>query len=256
MILRALLLLVLIDGIVIRHDRDPARYLIDPTEYPAVFEVFKGDGMGTVIASEWALTAAHVAESLVDTDGHEVIIDGQPRRIERVVLHPSWNGGSPRYDAALLHFSPPVSASLPIAPYREADEMGQTVVFVGTGDFGTGLTGGVTRDETWRAATNRVADVSERHVVFVFDPPDSDDVTDLEGISGPGDSGGPALVTRDGELMTLGISSAGSEPDGQAPGTYGSREFYTRVSAITDWLDSVVGVGGTPVERPTRPNRD
>jgi secreted trypsin-like serine protease len=57
----------------------------------------------------------------------------------------------------------------------------------------------------------------------------------LEGISGPGDSGGPALIGRNNELYIVGISS-NQEGEGHKKGTYGVIEYYTRISSYYNWL--------------------
>ncbi len=70
-------------------------------------------------------------------------------------------------------------------------------------------------------------------LVFRFDAPGDENVTPLEGISGPGDSGGPAfLETADG-LRLAGLSVASS---GRPKGRYGVWEFYTRVSPQVQWV--------------------
>jgi len=66
------------------------------------------------------------------------------------------------------------------------------------------------------------------------------DAMPLEGISGPGDSGGPTLI----DLCVAGVSSAqrvvidvddeGRETGG--PGRYGVIEVYTRVSSYLPWI--------------------
>lgn len=63
--------------------------------------------------------------------------------------------------------------------------------------------------------------------------------TDLEGVGGPGDSGGPALLELDGRVLVAGVSSAASSPPGQygltdesAPTPTGSGRFW-RAEAAT-----------------------
>jgi hypothetical protein len=51
-------------------------------------------------------------------------------------------------------------------------------------------------DRRLRAATNRVEKADGPFLQFRFDAPEDPNVTDLEGISGPGDSGGPAYIER------------------------------------------------------------
>ena len=87
------------------------------------------------------------------------------------------------------------STAWPIIVSNQADDYtGVTVVFVGAGDIGTGESGPAGADGQMRMARNTVAVADERFLLFKFDAPDSPSALDLEGISGPGDSGGPAYV--------------------------------------------------------------
>jgi hypothetical protein len=78
---------------------------------------------------------------------------------------------------------------------------------------------------------------------FTFDSPDSSNATDLEGISGPGDSGGPAYIKRDGILYVIGVSSGQDSRPSKThkQGSYGVFEYYVRVSHFSDWIRSVTG---------------
>jgi len=107
-------------------------------------------------------------------------------------------------------------------------------VFVGPGMYGDGLSGPQGDDGKMRAATNTVADVLENYITFKFDaPPDG---TELEGISGPGDSGGPALVEADGRTFIIGVSSANDDAGASGPCRYHSTEYYARVSTALEWI--------------------
>jgi len=116
-----------------------------------------------------------------------------------------------------------------------------TLTFVGMGRHGTGLTGPTTDDSTMRAATNRVHTVEGTQLVFRFDAPGDPEVTTLEGISGDGDSGGPAYLERDGTIYVVGVSSAqDSRPAGKKPGRYGVLELYPRVSSFAPWIEATL----------------
>ena len=121
------------NAIVIRHDRDEARYRALGQDTPAVVR-FAAGGMGTLIAAQWILTAAHVAEHL--NVGASVNVDGVIRRVTAVTSHPEYsmqNGA----DIALVRLDAAVQAR-PIPLHTNRDETGKTVTFIGEGDFGTG----------------------------------------------------------------------------------------------------------------------
>jgi hypothetical protein len=230
------------EAIVIRHDVDDSEYLRDEGDFPAVFDVFPGrGGVATLVAPEWAMTVSHVAQSL--HPGHRVALLGESYAVREVLVHPDWE--SDLVEMALIRLDRPVEGVAPIAPYGDQGEVGQTMTFVGRGDTGTGLTGPTTHDGRLRAATNRVERVEGEMLVFRFDAPDDPGVTPLEGISGPGDSGGPAIArTADGPRLA-GLSVAQMSA-GFSRGTYGVWEFYTRVSAYSPWIDQIIGSEAMP----------
>jgi hypothetical protein len=214
-----------------------------------------GNGMGTLIAPTWILTAAHVARNFAhgypgnrSTGDHFVTIDGSDYRVARVVLHPDYvRRPSRQADIALIELAEGVANHRYAELYRESDEVGQEVIFVGSGDFGTDQTGPTRRDRRLRAATNRVDRADSRTLYFTFHSPDSENVTELEGISGPGDSGGGALIERDGRVYIAGVSCC-QDHDG-TEGLYGVTEIYPRVSFYAAWIDQVMRPSGTRVPR-------
>ncbi len=220
-------------AIIIRHDVDSAAYLQGDDAYPAVFDVFeRRGGVATLVAPQWALTVGHVGQDV--PPGHGVTIAGQSYTVERAVLHPEWDTN--HLEMALLEMDRPVQGVAPVLLYEKSDEMGQIVTFVGRGDTGTGLTGPTTQDHKLRAATNRIERVEGGTLIFRFDAPGDEGVTPLEGISGPGDSGGPALIETAEGLRIAGLSVASS---GRPKGRYGALEFYSRVSPQVTWIRDV-----------------
>jgi hypothetical protein len=221
-------------AIVIRHDREDARYRAAAEKLPAPVDV--GGAHGTLIDPRWVLTAAHVADGLSPFTG-VVSVDGAEYPIRRVVLHPTWIGDlgiEPEWiDLALIGLARPVTGGRPVGLYEKRDEAGRIARFVGRGTTGDGNAGPTHEDRALRAATNRIEDVDEARIFFRFDAPP--EATDLEGISGPGDSGGPALVALDDRLFVAGVSSW-NDGGGQGECRYGSTEVYARVSTQLDWL--------------------
>ena len=236
-------------AIIIRDDVDDAKYLQDDHSYKAVFDVFdQRGGVATLIAPQWALTVAHVGQDI--PEAHKVTIAGQTYVVERIILHPEWK--TKHREMALLELNRPVQGVDPVPPYEERDEQGQIVTFVGRGDTGTGLTGPVSSDHKLRAATNRVDRVEGDTLVFRFDAPEDENVTALEGISGPGDSGGPAFLDTADGLRIAGLSVASS---GRPKGRYGNLEFYSRVSPEVTWIQDVILPAGAvePIVAPSSP---
>lgn len=226
-----------VQAIVTRHDVNDASYLQDEGRYSAVFDFFdQRGGVGTLIAPQWALTVAHVAQDI--PQGHRVTIAGETYQVQQVVLHPTWQSES-FVDIGLVQLDRAVVNVTPIPLYERDDERGKIVTLVGRGDTGTGLTGPAIRDHQLRAATNKVERVEGDMLVFRFDAPTDENVTPLEGISGPGDSGGPAFIELDGSPTIAGLSVA-QDSAGRERGTYGVWEFYTRVSPQVEWIQTTM----------------
>lgn len=222
-------------SIVIRHDKDDKAYVELGKKYNVV-AVVAGNGLGTVIAPQWILTAAHVADILNPFNG-QVTINGKSYAIEAVYPHPTSENQpiNVQHDMALLKLATPINDVKPVKLYRTQDEVDKIITFVGSGDTGDGNTGPTKGDGIQRAAHNKVLTTTDSRVIFRFDAPP--EALELEGISGPGDSGGPALLEKDGELHIVGVSSYNS--DGKLC-TYGTMEHYARVSTAVDWIEDTM----------------
>lgn len=242
-------------AIVMRHDREEAQYLSSFSEWPAT-AYFKlagrfGNGAGTLVAPRWVLTAGHVAHSL--NTGDTVTINGQDYTISQVVSHPAYVLYSPDNDIGLVELSTPVRSTRPARLYKQTDEAGKIITFVGAGRPGNGLIGAQGMPGVIRTATNRVEETREQLLVFTFDAPPL--ALNKEGISGPGDSGGPAYLLKDGYTYVLGVSAFQGESPSGIEGVYGVQEFYTRVSAHAGWINSTIGAESKPLDEFPNPFR-
>ncbi len=224
-----------VDAVVIRHDRSDADSLKLAERFAAVGRVLP-DGGCTLVAPTWAITAAHVAASL--GPGAQVAFGDRSATVKRAVLHPegtAQRGVPPEVDLALLELGAAVEGVAPLLLYRGRAELDARLVIVGYGDFGTPQEPLQRSDGRRRAASNVVVDAGPRRLFMKFDAPPGG--TDLEGVGGPGDSGGPALVEIAGAWQVAGVSSASM--DGK-PGQYGVTDVYTRVSSYLEWIDAVM----------------
>ena len=74
---------------------------------------------------------------------------------------------------------------------------------------------------------------------FLFDEPVK--ALLLEGISGPGDSGGPAVIKMHGQWWLLGVSAwQNSQATNWQKGKYKVVEYYSRISTFSLWLEEVM----------------
>ncbi len=205
-------------------------------------------GMGTLIASRWVVTAAHATDYLQEKAGsalrkHFVFVKGRGYAVERIVTHPQWDG-SPSHDIALIELQTPVRDAHPVAPCRTAGEAGLLATLFGTGYGGNGRDGPREYpDGALRGATVRVESARDGVLRWAFHDPAEGKATPLEGISGPGDSGGPAIITQNGRACLAGVSSSQAHDTARGEGHYGANEMYTRVSEAAAWIDRILPAG-------------
>ena len=246
------------EAIIMRHDRAENRYR-DLGEAYRPFIVQLGlpgqdgvkrlyGGMGVMIAPTWVLTAGHTADRFapgsaypVDKAKHEVWVMGRGHRIRTVHLHPGYRRGNVVHDIALLELEAPPDNARIACLYDGRDERDQEVVNVGAGAPGDGIGGVRAEDGALRAGTALVDRVEDHVLIWRFRAPDDPRATDLHGISGPGDSGGPALIVRDERVCVAGVSGS-QRRRGLAAGVYGVDEVYARVSAYRPWIASITGL--------------
>lgn len=250
--------------IVIRDDVDDSKYRVPSSEFPALVDM-PGEGHGVLIAPQWVITAAHAITW--QSEIKHVVLNGTSRDVERLVIHPGYKKPSQELinqalvtgdatlvmvllsssdDIALVKLTQPVTDVVPVAIYKDSDELGQIVKIVGKGATGTGATGhdpkGPNRTEL-RRAFNQITSAHDRWVCYVFDEPPS--ALPLEGMSGNGDSGGPALIQVEGEWLLAGLTSWKVVQGNAAafrPGLYGQTSCNVRLSHYVEWIESVISV--------------
>ena len=248
-------------AIIMRHDADRSAYVLlgdrhretvvmlgllaQQDRLPMLYS-----GMGTLIAPDWIVTAAHAIDYIRESEKdkvseHVVYVKGRGYRISRVITHRQWNSDTNANDIALIKLASPVREAHPACLYEGNDEAGQVAMLAGSGYPGDGLTGPSVPDGTLLGATIKVGSANGAVLTWKFHAPGDPDITATEGISGPGDSGGPAFLGKDGCLA--GISSHQSyEVDPSKPmldqpqGRYGAIETYTRISAFVPWIRSTI----------------
>jgi hypothetical protein len=225
------------EPIIRRDDRPDSAYCKLGSQAKTLVSMGRA-GDGTLVAPQWILTAGHVARSLSKRQPamRSVSIGGVNYAVTESFVHPEWTEMGP-HDVGLLHLARPVRGVTPMPLYRGNKETGRIATLLGHGKAGTGSSRDRVEDEKARGATSRVDSVDSKWLYFSFDAPPSG--TELEGAPGPGDSGGPALITVDAKTYIAGVSSAGYDGvDG--PGSYGAVDVFTRVSTHASWIDSVM----------------
>lgn len=236
------------DPIITRHDKND----IDFIKLAQRFEKYMchlnlPDCEGTIIADQWAISAAHcsieIQRKLKAGDKHFVIISETKIEVDQVIIHRKWKKDE-AYDIGLLHLKTKPKDALLAALYADEDEVNKVVYMIGKGDKGNGLKGIDGNDGKLRAATNKVEEATDYWLKWTFDSPDipNENLTEYEGISGPGDSGGPAFIIKNDRIYIAGISSGQSTKNsGGIEGLYGVREYYVRVSQYKNWVKKEIG---------------
>jgi hypothetical protein len=248
-------------AVVIRHDVDDSRYRVDASEFAALVDM-PGEAHGVLIAPEWVVTAAHtIPDGTVDA----VTLNGKPRKVERVFIHPGYrqlpnalitqaieSGDASKAmefqasnkDIALLKLVEPVRDVAPAILYRGSAESGKRVKLVGKGATGNGRDGEGPHSPhrgMLRRGFNRISIADEAWLGYVFNTGRA--ALPLEGMGGGGDSGGPLLIKVRGRWKVAGLA-AWKFVQGDAreyrPGIYGQVSYNVRLSSYAAWIDSIL----------------
>lgn len=190
-------------------------------------------GSGTLIGSQYVLTAGHCAEGVANTAGR-FQIGNTVYSTSQVFLHPNYNanalGTDSANDIAILKLDRPVTGVTPSPIYRAIPAVGQLLTLVGFGGGGTGTSGHDGSFGTKRVGTTPIDQVSSKLISWNFD-------NNSESNTAPGDSGGPAFLNVGGVYYVAGVTSGG---DLDTAGI-GDHSFDTRVDSFASWIDSIVG---------------
>lgn len=244
-------------SIVIRHDVADAKYRISNTDFPAL-ALLPLEGHGILISNQWVVTAAHAVEW---RPVHEVTINGIPRTVAKVIVHPGYKPAPKELkrgdaaplmmfmasvdDIALIKLDRSVDDVSPVQLYRGAGEVGQTAEMIGSGATGNGLVGQYRNSPhrgELRHAYSRVIRADDRWLGLRFDSPS--DALGLEGMPADGDSGAPILLNVDGVGQLAGLASrkyARGELSRFRCCLYGQITYQVRISRYADWIDGIVG---------------
>ena len=261
LLLAALGPLPLAQAITIRDDKTEDQYIdlsADPRwasagVYTSTSTCFASGG--TLIHPEWAITAGHCLNGSADfVLGADRSNPDMQVDILSTSRHNQYSGGdiANGKDLAVTQLAEPILDVTPMRLYRGNSETSFNTVFVGYGQFGTGLTGdNMGGTGIRRAAENKIdlfgpaAGFSNGVILTDFDNPNNPSnsvfgsVTPLplEGTVAFYDSGSGWFIETGGVTYLAAVTSFRAATHGTFNSDYGDIAGGTRVSRELTWID-------------------
>jgi len=192
----------------------------------------RSHGGGTLIGSEYVLTAAHLVDGK-DISTLKFTVGGTSYGLDEVTVHPDYAygflGTDDGNDLAILKLNRPVVDVAAAELWQGRLQKGSELTLVGFGPHPGDEAFG-----TKRSGTTAVDGLSRNLVTWVYDSAD-------EATTVPGDSGSPQFVVEDGTYYLTSVASGGTH---QAL-SLGDFAYNTRVTSYATWIGGVTGISVT-----------
>ena len=229
-----------------------------PGEFPWMVSIQNRSGFhfcgGSLIASDWVLTASHCTEN-ASASQIQVVIgrhdltsnEGQTITVSEIVMHPNYNSNSLNNDVALLRLSTAVSGVTPIGLVSDemtVDDPDQATTISG---WGTLSSGGPSPDKLQKVEVPIVSNAtcSSSYPGQITAQMICAGLAEGGKDSCQGDSGGPMMVR---DAAGTGWLQAGIVSWGNGCAWAGYYGVYARVSELKSWIDNEIGNATPPTE--------